>query len=319
MAALATACSTRLHRHADGLAPMAELTAIDSMMWSQPDSAFTQLLAFADNPLADSLDAFNGHYFHLLLSELLYKNDYAQTNRDDLLRAVAYLDSLCASDGSRRTPADLAFLDARAHYIEGVGYYEMDSVVPACEQYIQSVETMEERFSEKELTGHKAQFMALAFTRLTDVFSDQYLHEQAISFAKRSIPYYESWETGSWRLAWALQEIGAHYDMMQLFDSAEYYYDSALALLVDTNSQIYRDVASRKAFLSYEKQQNTDESVSVLLHIANLAENDMERAARFLSIGEIYSTTMRCCTIRRVFIWNMRLKRHKTTKARNWL
>ncbi len=74
----------------------------------------------------DSLNDFNGHYFHLLLSELFYKNDYAQTNHDELLRAVNYYDSLVAEGGSR-ADADLLFLDARTHYIYGVGYYEMDS------------------------------------------------------------------------------------------------------------------------------------------------------------------------------------------------
>ena len=45
-------------------------------MWTQPDSAFAFLLAFAESPEADSLDEFNRHYFQLLASELLYKNDY---------------------------------------------------------------------------------------------------------------------------------------------------------------------------------------------------------------------------------------------------
>ena len=70
------------------------LSAIDNLMWQQPDSAFILLQEFAASPKADSLDAFGGHYFQLLLSELLYKNDYAQTNRTELRQAVAYFDSL---------------------------------------------------------------------------------------------------------------------------------------------------------------------------------------------------------------------------------
>jgi hypothetical protein len=31
-------------------------------------------IIFAENNEVDSLNDFNGHYFHLLLSELLYKN-----------------------------------------------------------------------------------------------------------------------------------------------------------------------------------------------------------------------------------------------------
>ena len=66
------------------------LTAIDSLLWTQPDSAFAQLQDFDANHAIDSLDTFNRHYFHLLLSELLYKNDYPQTNRNELLQGEAY-------------------------------------------------------------------------------------------------------------------------------------------------------------------------------------------------------------------------------------
>ena len=106
------------------------LENIDSLMWQQPDSAFALLQEFAVSPEADSLDVFDGHYFQLLVSELLYKNDCQQTNRKDLLRAVAYFDSLtlCLDDTHRprrphrgldpRSPVrsdDLVFLTARAN------------------------------------------------------------------------------------------------------------------------------------------------------------------------------------------------------------
>ena len=55
--------------------PNPELSAIDSLMWRQPDSALAVLQQFAASPKADSLDEYNGHYCQLLISELLYKND----------------------------------------------------------------------------------------------------------------------------------------------------------------------------------------------------------------------------------------------------
>ena len=68
--------------------PIPELAAIDSLMWRQPDSAFAMLQEFVVSPEAKDLDEFNGQYCQLLISELLYKNDYEQTNRKDLLQAV---------------------------------------------------------------------------------------------------------------------------------------------------------------------------------------------------------------------------------------
>ena len=135
--------------------PAEELSAIDSLMWRQPDSALAQLQRFVVSPKAEALDTFDGHYCQLLIAELLYKNDCEQTNRVELLQAVAYFDSLvCGAPpaslraergnprglwGLKSTPPNqndnLVFLDARAHYINGVGYYEQDSIVQACAEY----------------------------------------------------------------------------------------------------------------------------------------------------------------------------------------
>ena len=57
------------------------LENIDSLMWRQPDSAFAMLQEFASSAAADSLDEFDGHYCQVLISELLFKNYYAQSNR----------------------------------------------------------------------------------------------------------------------------------------------------------------------------------------------------------------------------------------------
>ena len=61
---------------------------------------------------------------------------------------------------------------ARSHYMNGVGCYENDSVVEACQEYMKALDIMEDHFEEKELVGYMAKFMALTYTRLTDVYSD---------------------------------------------------------------------------------------------------------------------------------------------------
>ena len=166
------------------------LLTVDSLMWQQPDSALACLVSCFD---AYTTTEYNRHYANLMLSELLYKNDYAQTNRPELQQAVAYFDSLVGeapplqrgSGGfpplkggkgdSKHKPIsnnDHFFLAARAHYINGVGYYENDSAVPACREYLKALEIMEGRFEEKELIKEKANFMAMTYTRLTVIFSE---------------------------------------------------------------------------------------------------------------------------------------------------
>ena len=78
------------------------LESIDSLMWQQPDSAFALLQTFAASPTADSLGEFDIHYFQLLVSELLYKNDCQQTNRKDLLRAVGVYFVTITDDEGRK-------------------------------------------------------------------------------------------------------------------------------------------------------------------------------------------------------------------------
>ena len=121
--------------------PTPALQAIDSLMWQQPDSALLALMAYEGDA-----SEYNHHYAQLLTSELLYKNYYAQTNRPELQQAVAYFDSLMQvsepqrslslSKGRSASAKTTAFLAARAHYINGVGYYENDSAVQACTEYI---------------------------------------------------------------------------------------------------------------------------------------------------------------------------------------
>ena len=287
LAMLMTACSSfpSASGHLANTDPT--LASIDSLLWTQPDSAFAQLQSFAENREVDGLDTFNRHYFHLLLSELLYKNDYAQTNRNELLLAVDYYDSLMVAGGNRVYP-NLAFLDARAHYIDGVGYYEMDSVVPACEQYLKAVEIMEDRFSEEELVGEKAQFMALAYTHLNIVFSDQYLHEQAIHYGKQSLWYYKRYEATPWHVSWLLENIGAQYNMLENYDSAGYYYQTSVQLLTDTNNLTYRDIETHLAILSYQVNGGSDTTLKRLQRMLHLSESPKEYYSRSIAIGEVY-------------------------------
>ena len=289
--------------------PSPKLQAIDSLIWRQPDSALAVLMDYLSDDGRDGVhtvstnETFNNHYTQLLVSELLYKNDYKQTNREDLLQAVSYFDSLTLALGDRphafwrhcgldpQSPKpndDVVFLDARAHYINGVGYYEKDSVVEACKEYLKALEVMEEHYKEKELVGNKSLFMAYTYTRLTDLFSDLYLHEQAIYFAKISLTYYKKQDSPSWYQAWVLNKIGSHYDMMDELDSAYQYYHKASVAINDTTIILYRDIATHQVYLKYRTNDQKDIALNELHHLLSEAENEKEYCSRCAIIGEIY-------------------------------
>ena len=274
-----------------------KLQAIDSLMWRQPDSALAVLMDYLSDDGKDAArhvstdQTFDNHYTQLLISELLYKNDYEQTNRNDLQEAVAYFDSLCGcTDVARNVSTDptIAFLDARAHYINGVGYYERDSVVEACKEYLKALEVMEGRFEEKDLTGKRAKFMTYTYNRLGDMFSDRFMMEPAIVCYKHSYDYSVISPISSYSISIALNRIGRLYDMKGDKDSANYYYSQALAEMPDSTNLNYRDIVSTRALLSYQLTHQAEVPLTRLKQMAVLAEDDEERLTRYLLVGDIY-------------------------------
>ena len=280
--------------------PTSELCAIDSLMWRQPDSALAQLQRFVASPAADSLDAFNGHYCQLLISELLYKNDWGQSNREELLQAVAYFDSLVrltpplqrGLGGLKNTPTNqndnLVFLAARAHYINGVGYYEHDSVVEACKEYLKALEVMEEHFEEKERVGNMAKFMALTHGRLGEMFEEQLLAEPAIACYKQALFYCRREPTSKYGIPVLLYHLGIQYDIVDQKDSAAFYYDEALVNMPDFDNLHYRDLMSNKAiFAFYNLDYSSDSVINILKHLVTLSADEEERTTRLLTLGHI--------------------------------
>ena len=222
--ALMVACDPPKEKEVEPMEkPLPELAAIDSLMWKQPDSAFAVLRQFAASPNADSFDEFNGHYCQLLISELLYKKDYEQSNREDLLKAVVYFDSLTASTHSIFQQERNVFLDARVHYINGVGYYEQGDVMRTCAEYLKALEVMEGHFEDKELTGKKAIFMTYIYNRLTELFSEQFMMDPAIACGERALMFCRIEPTSSEAISNNLYYLGKQYDKMDDVDKAKWY------------------------------------------------------------------------------------------------
>ena len=216
--AMIVACNPPKEEDTEPIAkPLSELSAIDSLMWRLPDSAFARLQEFVVSPVAKDLDEFSGHYCQLLISELLYKNDCEQKNREDLLRAVDYFDSI-----------DDGFLAARTHYINGVGFYERDDVANSCAEYLKTLEVMEEHFEEQELVGHKARFLAYTYNRLGDLFSEQFMMESAVTCYENALVYCRIEPTSPIGVSNILYRIGKQYDKKNEIEKAISYYREAL-------------------------------------------------------------------------------------------
>ena len=271
-----------------------DLENIDSLMWKEPDSALKVMMEFAGSPEADSLDVFEGHYCQVMVAELLFKNDYGQSNREEVLKAVGYFDSIVGMDGADARGASVqgrnAFLAARAHYMNGVGFYERDSLIEACGEYLNALQMMEGHFAENELVGHKARFMALTYTRLMDMFSQQFIQEQAIYCGKQSLTYNKIAHSSPGNIANILYHLGKQYDKLNEADSAAYYYDKASDLIHDRNTMLYRDVVTSKALFECKGNGNVVIALDSMKSMAAQAASDTERLNRFLTIGGVYKS-----------------------------
>ena len=288
--------------------PTKELATIDSLMWQRTDSALMVLMEYE----GDS-NVFNGHYAQLLTSELLFKNDYAQTSRTELLQAVTYFDSLtftlndiphasrrhCGLDPQSPNQNDnIVFLSARAHYMNGVGYYEHDSVVAACGEYLKALEMVETHFPNVETVctpslpiAHLPRFMALTYGRLGDLFSKQYMQEPAIICYKKALIFnsIEPTSPNGTAKTWSL--LTKQYYKINQLDSAKYCLDESLRLLYDTNNMIYRDLISLSAVVYFDENRGGEEPVNDLKRMAVQSPTEDEKLTRYNTIANIYYLT----------------------------
>ena len=269
--------------------PSLELSSIDSLMWKQPDSALAQLQRFVANPAADSLDVFNGHYCQLLISELLYKNDYIQSNRENLIRAVDYFDSLAMDTHGMSLYEQNVFLDARAHYINGVGYYEQKNMIQACSEYLKVLEVMEVNFQDQELTGIRAKFMFYTYNRLLELFSAQFMMASAIKCGEEALAYCQKEPSLSKEIPNTYFHIGKQYDKLGEKNIASEYYSWAIEGLSDINSLVYRDAVSIKALCDYQVGHEVDSSLTLIRQMLAHAKSEKERLTRLLAIGGIFT------------------------------
>ena len=276
------------------------LENIDSLMWRQPDSALTVMLEFAGSAEADSLDEFNGHYCQVLVAELLFKNYKKQSNRDDVLRAVGYFDSIVAADGYKADGRKVdtrgaslrkqnVFLDARAHYISGAGFYENGDVVRACEEYLNALEIMEEHYGDKVQKGKNAVLMFYTYNRLLELFSAQFMMDPALFCGEKALSCCQNEPSLSKETPNTYYHIGRQYDKMGEKEVARKYYGQAIEGLSDINNPVYRDVVSTKALCDYQVGLEADASITAIKKMLDYANSEKETLTRLLTIGGIFT------------------------------
>lgn len=261
----------------------AALDAIDTLLQQQPDSALTALLAFNDAIGDTVLNPWERSRFHLMLAELLYKNDYTQNNRTELLAATAYYDSLA---GRHPFDAPLAYLQARAHYMDGVGWYEQDSIVPACQAYLKALQVMENHFKDDEMDRNMIRFMGLINYRLSELFFFNEGHAAAIETGKKALFYFLKINDNE-RAINAYKNIGNCYSSILQNDSALFYMDKARKLAENVQLENFQYILRESASLYYDTKM-TDSAFTMAWQAMNLSVTRDDSLTSCYVLGQLF-------------------------------
>lgn len=266
------------------------LQQIDSLMQTDADSALQTLLSFRAQRGTSS--TFNANYQSLLISEALYKTYNPQLNRyrnetfqeTSLHEAVQYFDSLYANYPKSD---DLTMLSARSHYMNGVGYYENDSVVDACKEYLKTLEIMENHFDDSELIGYKAKFIGLTCTRLGELFYNNYNAKISLHFYKSALKYYAV--VNNYSLAYPYRNVGSAYYLDHQPDSALFYYRKARHYAKNQNKlTAYCVSLSESAPIHYDLGY-IDSAFIMIKAALQLPCSDDFRLAQYYTLGFLYA------------------------------
>ena len=273
-----------------------KLLRIDSLMQHDADSALQTLLSFrADSVIsteAQRSGEISCHYHSLLLSEALYKTDNPQLNRyrgvktygrTSLHEAICYFDNLYANYPKND---DLAMLSARSHYMNGVGYYENDSVVDACKEYLKTLEIMEDHFDTEKLIGYKAKFLGLTYTRLGEVFYHNDIAQVSLELYKNALHYLQKVQ---YSIANTYRRIGGSYYLYHQQDSALFYYRKAMHIAKKQSKiSLYSATLSESAPIYYDLGYADSAFIVIKESLLQPCSEDA-RLAQYYTLGSLYA------------------------------
>ena len=188
--ALLCACSKQESAFTPRNAPhhFKELKTVENLLETDPSSAADSLVALrelASNTPFTPLDA-----NELLLREVQaqFKNRNLSEQSPDLLPVIAFYDSVAEQYPE---DAELQFLRANAYYYKGVEYAFIQDDVMAFTHYLRALGLMKP-FETREESSQESRFVALTYTRLSEILYRYGLFEPAIESCKEASSHYSS-------------------------------------------------------------------------------------------------------------------------------
>ena len=165
-----------------------ELMTVEALLETNPPVAMDSVNALKKKALLSPFTELDGHELRLREMQALYKNRCLSEQCPDLAPTVAFFDSLATT---YHDDADLQFLCANAHYYKGVQCAFANDDVAAFTDYLKAMDVMRRR---EDWTDHPyaKRFIALTYTRLSEILYRYGLHDAAIASCRKASSFYES-------------------------------------------------------------------------------------------------------------------------------
>ena len=234
------------------------------------DSALYTLLNIKDSINTYYNDPYLINEYHILLAEAQFKNQIKQANHYEVEQATTFYDSLF---NIYKKDKNLSFQTARAHYYKAVGESEKDNIVESCEDYLTSLKIMKNCFKAKDLNYEKNRFIALIYTRLGTLYSNEYYFDIALDYYHNSYFFFKYiGDTTSYLYSSA--RIGKSYQSINEMENAKFWYKNTISEASEKN-YVYSDYAKRGLAQIYFDDGKIDTSINIVKNLIDVSdEND---------------------------------------------
>lgn len=253
-----------------------------NLMMVNPREALDFLLNINDSIESLQQDPYLKNEFNILLAEAHFKNGYKQPNKNRVEESTCFYDSLF---NIYEKNINVSYQTARAHYYKAVGEMEDDNVVESCEDYLTSLKIMKNKFKKKELDYEKNRFIALIYTRLGTLYSDEYYFDIALDYYHNSYIFFK-YINDTTSYLYSSARIGKSYQSINEYENARFWYKNTITEASEKN-HVYSDYAKRGLAQIYFKDGETDTSINIIKEMISMSDNDDKYAYEY-TMAEMY-------------------------------
>lgn len=288
-----------------------ELKAVEALLETNPEKAMDSVNALNRKALQSPFTELD--YNELLLREVQaqYKNRCLSEQSPDLTQVIAFFDSLSVVYPN---DDDLLFVLANAYYYKGVQWSFANEDVSAFTHYLKALHVMGQR-DEWVDNPYANRFIALIYTRLSEILYRYGIFEPAIETCKKASLHYcsDTDLAAMLRFEAAIYQAQKDYDRaLACFQEAEgknpvgdgivqlsfgvklielQQYDSAVPFLkraFSTGDRFARVDAASKLAEIYRDNGNTDEELFYTRYYVDNAMGETRMASRKMEIEYLY-------------------------------